>query len=192
MPQEVTTEIFAAATDAWIGLGGVVIGAAVSALGVWLTNKSSLVQLQVQLSHERDSNFEDVKRAKLEELYTQVGHWLGGMGSHYMTLTMVMHGKIDYNQYLEIILESKGRQNYDFQRLEMIIDIYASDLKTHYDNVINAREELNEVAGQFKHDYEQGRTNGEKYLKSYVVAQNKIEALGNVLKEKISENAKNV
>ena len=90
-----------APSEAWVGLLGVIIGAVLSIIGVWLTNRASIKQLNTQLEHEKSVKADALKREKLEELYILVDNWLGGVSSHYIKLTLVMRGEIDYNQYLD-------------------------------------------------------------------------------------------
>lgn len=90
-----------APSEAWVGLLGVIIGAVLSIIGVWLTNRASIKQLNTQLEHEKSVKADALKREKLEELYILVDNWLGGVFSHYIKLTLVMRGEIDYNQYLD-------------------------------------------------------------------------------------------
>jgi len=74
--------------EAWIGLIGVVIGATLSILGVWLTNRSSIKQLNIQLLHEKTTNSNLRKKEKLEELYILIDKWLGGIFGHYLKITV--------------------------------------------------------------------------------------------------------
>lgn len=177
--------------EAWVGLAGVITGAIISIFGVWLTNKSNLNQLRTQLLHERQSREEDINRERLEELYILVGHWLNGIFSNYITLSMVMKGKLDYNQHLDQIIEKGKDQEHDFKRLEMIMDIYAHNLRPAYELVLEARSETNEISRKHRHAYERGDTDGERFLEPYTKAHLKVGKLGKELQKEIAEHAKN-
>ena len=187
----ITEKLSVVPSEAWVGLAGVFVGATISIFGVWLTNRSNINQLRIQLVHERESRAEDTKRERLEDLYILVGHWLNGLSGHYISLSMVMQGKLDYNQHLDQFIKSADKQGYDYQRLEMILDVYAHPLKPMYEKVLEARAELNKISTKHKHAYEQGDMDGERFLKSYTAAQLKIESLGEALKKEIAEHAKN-
>jgi len=101
-----------------------------------------------------------------------------------------MQGKLDYNQHLDLVINDGEKPKHDFNRLEMILGIYAHELQPYYQKVIDARSELNAIATEHKHAYEQGDIHGERFLKPYTAAQLKIEKQGEVLKEKIAEYAK--
>ena len=103
---------------------------------------------------------------------------------------MVMQGKIDYNQHLDLTIKGGEKPKYDFNRLEMIMGIYAHELLPYYQKVIDARSKLNAISIKHKHAYEQGDTDGEMFLQSYSSAQLDIEKQGEMLKEKIAEYAK--
>ena len=177
--------------EAWAGLAGVIIGSILSVFGVWLSNRANISQLQIQLQHEKESRRENTQRQRLEELYVIVGAWLNNIAINYMSLAMVMQGKLSYNDHLDMVIKNQGELRYDFNRLEMLIDIYAIDLKSEYEAVIEARGKLNEVAKQHKWAYEEGNTDGEVFLKSYINAQVKIENLGKVLSNSIARKASN-
>jgi hypothetical protein len=170
-------------SGAWIGLAGVVIGAIISIFCVCLTNRSNTNQLRMQLEHERQSRTEDLKRERLEELYILVGHWLNMFAGHYISLSMVMQGKLDYNQHLDQVIEGSKKQSHDFNRLRMLLDIYARELKPAYEKVLEARDELNEIATKHRHAYERGDLDGKRFLKPYTTTQLKIERLGEALKK---------
>lgn len=168
-----------------------VIGAALSILGVWLTNRTSIKQLNIQLHHEKITNSNLRKKEKLEELYILIDKWLGGIFSHYLKLTLVMRGEIDYNQYLDQVIEDGNKNNVDFSRLGMIVDIYGHELQSSYKAIMDARSELNEVSIAHKRAYKDGDIGGEKYLKPYTAAQVKIEKLTESFKKEIAQYAKN-
>jgi hypothetical protein len=56
-------------SEAWMALTGAIIGSGLTLVGVWLTNRSSIEILHIQLAHERHAKREELYRARLEELY---------------------------------------------------------------------------------------------------------------------------
>lgn len=178
------------AAEAWAGLIGVAIGSVLSIIGIWITNRANLRHLQVQLQHEQDDRLSRISRDRLEELYTLVGAWLNLIAGKYLSVSMVMQGKLSYNDHYDLFIKGGEQSNYDFNRIEMIIDVYGSNLQEVYSVVIKSRSELNEIERRFKKDYELGRTNGEKYLTPYVSKQYEIEKNGRELKAAIAEQTK--
>lgn len=104
MPEQATKILTIIPSEAWLGLLGVLVGAIISIFGIWLTNRSNSNQLRMQLLHEKESHENAIKRERLEELYVLVGHWLIGLSGHYISLSMVMQGKLNYNQHLDLMI----------------------------------------------------------------------------------------
>ena len=179
-----------APSEAWVGLLGVVVGALISIFGVWLTNRSSVAQLRIQLEHERKVKVESIRRKKFEELYILVDKWLHGIFSNYLELTMVMRGEIDYNQYYDRIIEAGNKIGVDFSRLGMIVDIYGHELEPSFKKIMDARTELNKISAAHKRAYKSGDIDGERFLKPFTDAQVKIEDLTESFKKEIAEHAK--
>lgn len=191
MPDQVTSIMSKIPPEAWLGILGVLVGAIISIFGVWLTNVSNSKQLRIQLLHEKISHENSIKRERLEELYVLVGHWLNGLASNYLSLSMVMQGKLDYGQHSDLAIKDGEKIKYDFNRLEMIMGIYAHELLPYYQKVIEARTELNKISIEHRHSYDQGDIEGSRFLKPYTAAQLVIEEHGGLLKEKIAKHAKN-
>jgi len=177
-------------SEAWVGLLGVVVGTALSTFGVWLTNRANIKQLNTQLDHEKTTNSNLRKKEKLEELYILIDKWLSGMFSDYLILSLVMRGEIDYNQYFDQKIESGDKNNVDFTRLGMIVDIYGHELQPSYKAIMDARSELNDISIAHKRAYENGDIGGDKYLKPYTAAQLNIEKLTELFKKEIAVSAK--
>lgn len=180
-----------APSEAWVGLLGVIIGAVISIVGTWLTSKTSIRELRIQLEHDKSSKANALKMEKLEELYVLFDNWVNGMFGHYLKLTLVMRGDIDYNQYLDRVIEDGKEGVVDFSRLRMLVDIHGPSLQPSYEKIMHIRETLNEISKAHKHAYKSGDTNGTKYLKPYADAQLMLEELGEEFKREISACANN-
>ncbi|MFV1872100.1 MAG: hypothetical protein ACMZ64_02065 [Oleiphilus sp.] len=169
-----------------IGLASVLVGALLGLLGVLLANKSNLASLKLQMEHERQSKSSDIKRERLEELYVSMSHWVNLFFSYYFKLTLVMREEIDYNQYLDEVISDGNKNKIDFQRQEMIINIYGRELIPAYDKVLKSREKVNDIAAAHKADYKKGNS-GSKYLKPYTAAHQELEKSVENFKKQIAE-----
>ncbi len=176
--------------EAWIGLIGVTIGAFISIFGVWLTNRSSIKHLLIQLNNEKSIKATELKREKLEELYILVDKWLNAMAGKYLMLSLVMKGQIDYNQYLDQVVEDGEKQNLNFSRLEMIVDIYCRDLELDYQKLMSARDGLSDITSAHKSAYKSGDIEGKKYLVPYNLAMKNLERLGSSFKKEVAKYAR--
>jgi len=177
--------------EVWAGLLGVAIGSALSLFGTWLNSKSNLNQLRIRLRHQQQANETELLKSRLEELYTLVGAWANFMAGKYLSVAMVMQGKLTYNQHYDLYIKDKNVPSYDFNRIEMIIDIYGDDLQEAYEKVIEARSKLTRIESEFKRAYEGGDIDGERFLKEYLQAQHEIEERGRLLKDAIAFKTKN-
>ncbi len=180
--------IKSASSEAWVGLAGVLFGALLTTFSVWLTNKANFRNLKEQLRHGEKLNNSKQRKERLEELYILISHWNNLFFSHYLNLTLVMRGQIDYNQYLDAI-NSSDNKGIDFSRIEMIIDVYGAEFSDAYKKVIKVRERINAINASHKRAYLNG-SSGEDFLD--VAADAQI-ALGNacdILKLQIAEAAR--
>ncbi|WP_305819619.1 hypothetical protein [Photobacterium leiognathi] len=177
--------------NSWVGLIGVLFGAMLGLSGVIFANRSSFQRLKLQLDTEKERAHAQVKREKLEELYVLLSQWENMFFSNGLKLTLVMKGDIDYNQYLDEIIESGQASNVEFHRLEMIINIYARELCTLYKDVLKCRDKINKIVGAHKQDYMHGNINGEKYLDIYLKAHAELNIKVKKLQEQLAELATN-
>lgn len=177
--------------QSWMTLAGVLVGALLSFLGVLLVNRSSLSRLRLQLEYEHQKDQAQAKREKLEELYLLLGHWLDMFFSNYLQLTLVMKGEMDYNQYLDEIISNGEKKTVDYQRIEMIMSIYARELKPTYDYILTCREKVNDIAAAHKSDYKNGNINGEKFIEPYTAIHTELESAIDKLRSEVAEAAAN-
>ena len=98
-----------------------------------------------------------------------------------------MHNKIHYNDYYDIVMDSSQERTYDFNRLEMILNIYAPELKDIYHNVIQARGNLNDIEGKHKQSYTRGNMDGRAFVNDYIKAQDTFENEIKILQENIAK-----
>lgn len=147
----------AVASDAWVGLAGVIFGSLLTTLGVWLTNRSNTKQALQRLQHEERVASERVRKERLEELYILVCHWSNLFFKHYVNLDLVMKGSLSYNDYLDIIT-APSDDKAEYSRIQMIVDIYGEDVLSYYEAVEEAKVKVNHVNAQHKKAYKLGRS----------------------------------
>ncbi|EIK4762118.1 hypothetical protein ACCH75_003375 [Vibrio parahaemolyticus] len=175
----------------WIGFFGVLFGAGLGLSGVVFANRSSLLRLKLQLATEKDREHAQIKRERLEELYVLLSQWANMFFSHFFKLTLVMKGDIDYNQYLDEVIEDGKSSNVDFQRIEMILNIYGRELLPIYEDILKCRSKINEISAAHKADYKRGKFNGEKYLEPYSMVHTELDIKVKELKRQLAELATN-
>lgn len=174
-------------SEAW-GLFGAVIGSLFTVIGVSLTNRANLKQLVKRLDHEERITHGKAKKERLEELYILVCKWSHAFFGNFLHLSLVMKGQIDYNEYLDYI-NSSGVKGVDFDRIKMIIDIYAVELESSFSEIIKVREEINDIEALHKSSYLQGQS-GSSFLQPASNAQLKLGKVCEEFKIKVSEAAR--
>ncbi len=110
---------------------------------------------------------------------------------NYLQLTLVMKGEINYNQYLDGIIERGKDVKFNFSRLEMIIDIYGHELKPVYKKVLAARDKRNDIEYAHERAYRSGELNAAQYLQPFSEAQIELEELTESLRKQVAEVARN-
>jgi len=178
-------------SEAWIGLIGAVVGAVLSLLGSWLTSLSSIKQLKLQLSHQERVEHERAKQERLEELYMLIGHWSNEIFGKYLYLTLVMKGQNDYNNYLNYIIENSSNFKHDFNRIEMIVDLYGNELKEDYLNIIAIRDRWNKIESEHKKAYKSGEIEATRFLKPSADVQLEIGKAVDDFRKKIAKVVRN-
>lgn len=177
--------------EAWLALVGVIVGSALAIFGGWLTSRTSIKSLKMQLAHEVQSEQSRVRRERLEELYVLSGHWVNAMVSHALMLVSVMEGKLDYNQYLDLFIADNKQRKYDHNRIEMIVDIYGADLKAAYKEIFSANKKLNAISTRHKAAYLQGESS-QQFIKPYLAAQLEVDAAGDRFQKAVAACAQSV
>lgn len=113
-----------------IGTG--VITATAALAGIFLTNRENNKRLALQLNNENNKHRE-VMREKLEELYVQFRKWSLSVEYFYEDHISFLKGKIDLEALQN--LAYKRENNFDFNRIEMLINLYFPDLLPIFDEL---------------------------------------------------------
>jgi len=174
-----------------ITLSTALITGSVALLGVYLTNRANTKRLKLQLEHESIEKNKNSTRIKAEELYELTDKWLKHLFIINFNFTLVMQEKLDYNQYLDLIVDTGKTDKGNFTRLEMLLHIYFNELTPFYKKVTDKRTELNEISIIYKHEYEKGHTNGKHHIKPFIKIQQELEAYGELFKKEIANKAIN-
>jgi hypothetical protein len=165
-------------------LASIITGVA-AFLGVVLTNRYNFTRIKLENEIDAERKRRDLHRERGEELYVAVDKWLRVIGTNYLSILRVMHGKLTYNQHNELTLKWSEQKGYDFSRLEMIIDVYFPDIKDSYSKVLEARTEINRISAEHERQFNSGKTDSHGLIAQFVAAQEKFESTGTCLKEQI-------
>jgi len=126
----------------------------------------------------------DLLREPGEELYSVINAWLSAIAGHFLQRSLVMQGKLTYNQCLDMDI-AQGNPPYDFSRIQLLIDLDFPSARDLYDKLIAELTNLNKIEAAFKRSYEEGNLQGDEFLPVYVRTQQSIEKLGEMLQKHI-------
>jgi hypothetical protein len=165
---EIWTTLHAAAPpEAWFALIGVLTGALLALVGVWLTNRSSIQRLVIQLQHERDVREHENMRLRHEELYVESRKYLGAIVSYFLPYRMVMKGELTFNQALDMTIHQGQSRDHQPHRVTMLIDLYFPELKAEFDEVMAVRNKLVRLVDGYKQQYKTGDLDSGRWLKLF-------------------------
>lgn len=163
----ITALFLSVPSQAWIALVTAILTSIITLLGVWLTNWASYKRLKLQLEHDRDIKREELIRDRLEELYTASKKYLNTLCSYYLPYRQVMKGELTFNQALEVTIQTGEKVSYDPGRVTMLIHMYFPEIQPAFDEIMQVRDELNEVLFGYKEQYKQGDTDGREWLLAF-------------------------
>lgn len=132
---------------------GAIIGFGLSVLKDFITEKT-----------KKKFKENELKREKAEELYILLEKWADFFFSQKNHLVLVMDGHIDYNEYLDYIINEGEKNKVDFKRIDMIINIYFDKLLSFDEKVRKQMEIVNNIEYEYKKEYENGNIDGKQYI----------------------------
>jgi hypothetical protein len=139
--------------------------------GVWITNHATYKRLDLQLKHELQERDREIIRSKLEELYILFKQYTTLISSIYLSRTGVMAGRTGMKDALDIESKAAEESVCDFNRLEMLVDLYFPSLKPDYARVIQAREVASKIMLTHQSQYLSGGMDGKKLVQPFLKAQ---------------------
>jgi hypothetical protein len=152
-------------------------------LGGALAMMGTLFQQKRETRHRKEL----LLRERGEELYGATVRWLNGLASFALRRSACMQGKLTYNQILDMDIEA-GKGGSDYDRIELLIDVYFPSARSAYDAVVQEREKLNAIEAPFKQSYRQGFIPmTDTTSRSYLGQTFRLEDKGNLLLEEIKK-----
>jgi hypothetical protein len=117
-------------------------------------------------------NVEESRLEELEELFVLFKKWASNIDLIYINHARAMKGDIDYLVMLGMEIERSNENSFDFDRLEMLINLYFPNIKLAYERLIETRTKANKFMLEYGNQYVAGNTDGRKFLAPFLDAQN--------------------
>jgi nucleoside phosphorylase len=124
--------------------------------------------------------------SNLEELYVLCKAWINNILILYLNRSAVMAGHIDFKIPWEVETDSQYVKH-DFNRLEMLIDLYFPMLKLDYLHLIQVRGIANKIMIEQMKQCLLGDLDGRRFLNPFLEAQENFEKEGSKFMELITE-----
>lgn len=112
---------------------------AAALFGVYLANGASIQRLNLQLENENNRQREKIYLEKVEEIYVLTGRYIDTLASHYFLIKEIMKKQIGYEEVSKKVQEDKEVLQTDFERIQMLVDIYFPSLKEELKILLRTR-----------------------------------------------------
>jgi hypothetical protein len=122
-------------------------------IGVHITSRNNERQLTIRLDYETEQRNQEFRNSRLEELYALSQKWSGTVIAHFALYRKVMDGERDYNQALDVTIESKS--NFDASRLFMIADLYFPESHILLEHLKSSWDRCAEIEADYREIYKQ-------------------------------------
>ena len=164
----------------------------ITLLAVHLTNRANYKKLILQTELEREIKIKEIIRKKLEELYLLTDTWITAIITNWLPYHKVMLGELTYNQALDITIQQGENYKYEFSRIKMLIDLYFPSVLEKYNELLKAKNSVNQILDTHKRDYKKGNINGLKYAEPFLNEQKKFAEKVEILMQSITDLSKTV
>ena len=165
-------------------LASALLTGVITLLAVNLTNKANYKKLLRETDIEKEFKTNEILREKLEELYVLFSKWITFQCGYWLPYHKVMLGEISYNQAHDINLK-REKKNDDFERIEMLVDLYFPTLRKEYEDLISTQDKVNQILSEHKRGYKKGDADGLKFASLFLDEQNVLFKKSDCLKKNI-------
>jgi hypothetical protein len=155
-------------------------------LGGFASHYFSLRREREGRQHTSALDHLNMLRSKYEELYSLVARWSMAMATNTLSFAAAMQGKMTYDDANDVFISSQNGREISFERIELLIDAYAPECRTAFDQCIEARPRINAIHSDFRRQYDQEGPSGRyDQLSPYTEAAIAFESHAENLKSKI-------
>lgn len=110
--------------------------------GVYIANRYNRDLSERNRNVEQKQRKSELKLQKLEELYLLFEKWQTDLSNIYIIHLRVYVDQLSHEQALDLIHESYGSSNGRYQSIQMLVNVYFSELSWDYQQVMDVRSTL--------------------------------------------------
>jgi len=177
---------------AWTAIVTAIMTSGVAYISIAYTNRENNRRMQSQHEHERKLRHDEIVRKRGEELYVIVKKFCKRVVSDHFPYVRAMKGQLSYSDALYMTIKSGEKQNYDPERMNMIVDIYFPTLSEHISALVHINAKVLGVREEFRDRYEEGSVKNKKRVSHYLDEINKLIKATKELENKVAIKVKNM
>lgn len=139
-------------------------GAAIALLGVAITAAVSSLWAWVNRRWQRADQKRSVAIEKGEQVYSLLKKWRDFNTEWFGHCCLVMEDKIDYNQFLDLVIKSHKDFDSQVDKIDFNIAVHFPELKADWDECVKLVWATSAIENNFKNDYKIGVHTGQPHL----------------------------
>lgn len=179
-------------SDLLLVLIGALIGGGATIAASTQTARNSRKILEAEHNNQHETQRRNVLREKGEEFFCLIEAWSTTIFTSHLPLYAVMKGEATYNDFLDHQISNLKIRTYDFNRFEMLSQVYFPSLETYISEARSKLEEHNEIVTEYKLYYEEGNQASQHHLEQFVDAQNLFENAVEALKKALASELRKI
>lgn len=155
-----------------------IITASVTLLSVFLSHLGQSYREKSQHERSHKKQKEELKRSKLEELYSVFSRWEADALSTYTLFIPVLSGTMSEKDALDISGKNRLSNSGDFQKIKMLTNLYFPETSKGLDAVLMTRDEVSKFIGKNRSQHSS--------VSEFIESQEKFERSCNEFKNKLA------
>lgn len=163
------------------------VGGAVAIVASHFTFRSTLKANEQKVKLDAKKELAQLRLSKGESLYFEISKFIAEFLGKTLYLDLVMRDKIDYNTYLDEIIESSKNQKSDGHKVEMLTFVYFPELSQEYIKIKEQLSKIYEIKRLHKMCYNEGGEHS-KFLQEFTLHNTTLEELNEDFKKILAQN----
>ena len=147
-------------------------------LGVLIANRHNIKSTKLSLQFAHDQKMYELRLEKLEYLYFLFEKWHNDLSKAYLLHLRAYAGHLSYDQVLKLFNKQCVSENNEYQKIQMLVNVYFPALRTEYQKVLDKRDSLS----KYLHDPDKNKLTAKEFSDE----QEQFDLVCNEFKDKLS------